>query len=93
MCFHDPAIAQKVQDSNGMVTDDQLSAIDSIEMLDLFEWKRPRGIEGKPNAPLAEPRLGEKYPAFLKRITDRAYNTFGEHTSELDAALGNYLYT
>lgn len=93
VCFRDAAIAKKVQSDGGLVTNEELSAIESIEMLDLFEWKRPRGMDGSPNLPLALPQPGEKYPAFVKRIADRAYNTIGSNSSGFEGGIGNYLAT
>ncbi|MGE3263078.1 MAG: hypothetical protein AB7K68_14955 [Bacteriovoracia bacterium] len=93
VCFNDPNIVARVKARSGMVMAEELNDIESIEMLDLFEWKRPRGMEGTPNLPLAEPMPGEKYTSFVKRITDRAYNTIGSHSSSLEGGIGNYLYT
>lgn len=92
-CFMDRAVATQVQAQRGMVTNDQLAFIDSIEVLDLFEWKRPRGIDGRKNLALAEPRPGEDYISFASRIADRAYATLAIHSSDRQSSLGNVMWS
>lgn len=93
VCFRDRNIAEQVIAQKGMVTNDQLVAIDSIDMLDLFEWKRPRGIDGEKNLALVEPKPGENYRALLHRIVMRTYDTIATHSSSHGTGIGNYMWS
>jgi hypothetical protein len=47
VCFDHPAIAAQVNASGGIIRNGDLSHITSIEMVDLFQARKPRGIPAK----------------------------------------------
>ncbi|MCR9204523.1 MAG: hypothetical protein NXH75_08105 [Halobacteriovoraceae bacterium] len=75
VCFKSPEFAERVKANDGIIENDQLSNIESIEMYDNFEARLPRGLE-------------QKVPALIK-IRDT--ETFGEYSKRLARRFNPYV--
>jgi hypothetical protein len=95
VCFKSPSVAKNVKTNNGYVSDGELSDIDFIQTLDLYEASLKRGLEQK------KPKLiisaeGESFENFLERILSHVEHSFpalGENLKESQRDfLGNNTY-
>ncbi len=77
VCFSKPEIVDQIKNNHGYLTDEFISSISSIEILDLHEAKFPRGIDRR-RPKVVSAKNGENIESYIKKITNRLNFTIPE---------------
>ncbi|HAR43861.1 MAG TPA: hypothetical protein DCS07_14705 [Bdellovibrionales bacterium] len=88
VCFDHSAIADRVRANGGVVQDDDLEHIISLEMVDLYQAKKPRGLPPKPPGliPINEDNSiddGQAIAEYLEKIENRLRYIYPEQARGL----------
>ena len=92
VCFKSEATASAVREKSGLITDEMLGEIDSIEVLDVHEARKSIAqFDAFYEARLAEPRAGESADSFAMRALERFRNNIGFNAADGRSDIGQRL--